>query len=92
MEIRKRNNDIEKFAELVRAPKLPENNCICSDILSKPSNQSMILTALANNAHRNSKLAAETGDDFYLQHAEANRELSRQLKKALGLDDYYEDN
>ena len=75
-----------KFVELIKAPVRSENNCICRDILLNPSNQSMILTALANNAHRNSKLAAETGDDFYANHAEANRKLWRELRIAFGLE------
>ena len=90
MEANEKIKHLEGFAELIKAGPQTQNMCVCSEILTNPSNQSMILRALANNAHHNSKLAVETGDEFYINHAEANRELYRKLAEAFGLDDYAE--
>ena len=78
---------LQDFAELIKAPSRSQNMCISSDILSKPANQSKILQALASDAHRHSKLAAETGDDFYTDHAEAIRELWKELRVEFGIED-----
>lgn len=86
------SSKLENFAELIKAPNRTQNMCICSGILSSPAAQSKVLQALANDAHRNSKLAAETGDDFYSAHAEAIRELWRNLRVEFGIEDENEEN
>lgn len=78
---------LENFAELIKVPSRPQNMCICSDILSNPANQSKILEALASDAHRNSKLAAETGDDFYANYAQSLRDLWKELRIEFGIED-----
>lgn len=88
MEIKKINpSELEGFAELIKPADRTQNSCICSDILSKASAQAMILDALANNAHRLSKLSAQTHDDFYANNAEENRKLWKELRIAFGLDE-----
>ena len=89
MEIKKNKTDhLDGFVELIKAPNLSQNKCcICSDILSMPSAQSMLLEGLSLNAIRFSKLAAETKDEYYASLAEANRELWRKLRVALELDE-----
>jgi hypothetical protein len=84
MEIKKIDrSELEGFAELVKGP----NTCACNKILSRPAAQAIILDALANNAHRLSKLGAETHDDYYANNAEENRKLWRELRVSFGLDD-----
>lgn len=92
MEIKENNSKLENFAELIKAPNRTQNMCICSGILSKPANQSKILQSLANEAHRNSKLAAETGDDFYSAQAEEMRKIWKELRIAFGIEDENEEN
>ena len=88
MEIKKINPfELEGFAELIKPAGRTQNTCVCSEILSKPSAQAKILDALAHNAHRLSKLGAETHDDFYANNAEENRRLWRELRMAFGLDE-----
>lgn len=87
MKIKETDPVLQNFAELIKAPSRSQNMCICSDILSKPANQSKILQALASDAHRHSKLAAETGDDFYADHADAIRKLWKELRIEFGIED-----
>jgi hypothetical protein len=88
MEIKKINpSELEGFAELIKPADRTQNTCICSEILSKPAAQAKILDALANNAHRLSKLSAATGDDYYANNAEENRKLWQELRTAFGFDD-----
>jgi len=88
MEIKKIDSlQLEGFAELVKPSAKLRNSCICNGILSNPAAQSKILQALATDAHRHSKLAAETGDDFYADHAEAIRELWRDLRVEFGIEE-----
>jgi len=88
MEIKKTDSSqLDGFAELIKSPVRSQNTCICSGILSNPAAQSKVLQALASDAHRHSKLAAETGDDFYADHAEAIRELWRDLRVEFGIEE-----
>ena len=92
MEIKKINpSELDGFAELIKSADRSQNTCACSGILSKPAAQSKVLQALASDAHRHSKLAAETGDEFYADHAQAIRELWKELRIEFGIEDNYEE-
>jgi len=80
-------SELEGFAELIKPANNAQCTCVCGEILSKPAAQAKILDALANNAHRLSKLSAATGDDYYANNAEENRKLWQELRTAFGLDD-----
>ena len=92
MEIKKINSSqLDGFAELIKPPVRSQNTCICSGIMSNPAAQSKVLQALASDAHRHSRLAAETGDEFYADHAEEIRKLWRELRIKFGIEDNYEE-
>jgi len=93
MEIRKINpSELDGFAELIKPADRSQNTCICSGIMSNPAAQSKILQALATDAHRHSQLAVETGDEFYINHAQAIRELWKELRIEFGIEDNNEEN
>jgi len=88
MQIKKINpSELDGFAELIKPSVQSQDTCICNGILSNPVAQSKVLQALAADAHRHSKLAAETGDEFYADHAEAIRKLWRDLRVEFGIEE-----
>jgi len=92
MEIRKIDpSELDGFAELIKPSVRSQNTCVCSGILSNPAAQSKILQALATDAHRYSRMAAETGDEFYVDHAQAIRELWKELRIEFGIEDNNEE-